>query len=237
MGGFYVGDPVSDCFRGGILEGRGTGGDGPDLCTQQLHSEDVKGLTFHVLGAHVNDAFEACTGTDGGCGDAVLSCAGLCDDALLAHAFAEESLAQGVVYLMGTGVIEIFSLEVNFCTRAVWSLEVLGESFGVVEWGGSTDVFLQEVVQFFLQTWQTKVSHMSTQMQHNENSTYGERGVVDCLCISLFQFREGSDEGFRYVFTSESPESTSVIGPLHRRFSCNCFHNLAHFSSSHYIIL
>ena len=51
---------------------------------------------------------------DGGCGYAVLSGAGFGDDAFFAHAAGQEPLAETVVDLVGAGVQQILTFEVNF---------------------------------------------------------------------------------------------------------------------------
>ena len=61
--------------------------------------------------AHVDDAFEAELGADGGRRDAVLAGAGLGDDPLLAHPDGEQRLPEGVVDLVGAGVGQVFALE------------------------------------------------------------------------------------------------------------------------------
>ena len=108
-----VGDPVAHGVVDGVLEGGGAGANASDFGPEQAHAVDVELLAAHVFLAHVDDAVEAEEGADGGGGDAVLARAGLCDDALLAHAAGEEALAEGVVDLVGPGVEEVFALEVD----------------------------------------------------------------------------------------------------------------------------
>ncbi len=79
----------------------------------RLHAEDVELLAAHVFGAHVDDALESEESADGGGGDAVLAGSGFGDDAVLAHAAREQGLADAVVDLVGSGVEEVFALEVN----------------------------------------------------------------------------------------------------------------------------
>ena len=43
----------------------------------------------------------------------MLSCSGFCNDAFFAETLGEEDLADGVVDLVGAGVEEVFSLEVD----------------------------------------------------------------------------------------------------------------------------
>ena len=44
----------------------------------------------------------------------MLPCAGLGDDAMLAHALDQQRLSQAVVDLVGAGVEQIFALEIDF---------------------------------------------------------------------------------------------------------------------------
>ncbi len=57
-----------------------------------------------VLGAHVHDAVEAEEGAGRRGRDAVLACAGLRDDAALAHPAREQRLCEDRVDLVGAGV-------------------------------------------------------------------------------------------------------------------------------------
>ena len=110
------------------------------LCLQQAHAEDVQGLAANVLLAHVDDAFQAEHGADGGGGDTVLPRAGLGDDALLAHVLSQEGLAKGVVDLVGAGVGQVLALQVDPRTA-----EVTGQVLGVVQGSGTTGVCVQQV--------------------------------------------------------------------------------------------
>jgi len=53
------------------------------------------------------------------CGHSVLSCSCLCNDAVLAHALAQESLPQGIVDLVGACVVEVLTLEVYLSHAAI----------------------------------------------------------------------------------------------------------------------
>ena len=87
-----VGDPVAYGFADGLFQGAGAGGDGADFGAEHPHSVDVGGLAAHILLAHIDDALDIEQGADGRGGDAVLSRAGLGDDAALAHALGEQPL-------------------------------------------------------------------------------------------------------------------------------------------------
>ena len=97
--------------------------DRADLRAEQVHPLDVGRLALHVLGAHVDDAVEAEAGADRRRRDAVLSGAGLRDDAALAEPLSEERLAERVVELVRAGVQQILALEVEPLARR----EALGE--------------------------------------------------------------------------------------------------------------
>jgi hypothetical protein len=111
--GADVGHPIAHGFVDGVLEGAAAGLDSDDPCAEQAHARDVEGLARHVFRTHVYDAFQAEVRRDGGGGDAVLACAGFCDDGRLAHLYGKQPLADGVVDLVRSGVIQIFALDVN----------------------------------------------------------------------------------------------------------------------------
>ncbi|WVQ73599.1 hypothetical protein IAR50_003178 [Cryptococcus sp. DSM 104548] len=73
VGSIHTRHPVLDHLVNGIFEGLGTGSDGDDVGAQHLDSEHVEFLTTDVFGAHVDVAFEATFGADGGGADAMLS--------------------------------------------------------------------------------------------------------------------------------------------------------------------
>ena len=114
MRGANVGDPVAHGFVDGVFQRARTGIHAAHFRSQQPHAEDIQFLAAHVLGAHVDDAFEAEQRADRSRGDAVLSGAGFGDDAALAHAFGQQSLSQAVVDFVRAGVEQVFALEIDF---------------------------------------------------------------------------------------------------------------------------
>ena len=112
MSALHVGDPIADRLVDGVLQGAATGLDRAHVRAQQVHAEDVERLALDIFGAHVDYALLLEHGADRGGGDPVLAGAGLGDDAFLAHAAGQQSLAQRVVYLVGAGMGEVLSLEV-----------------------------------------------------------------------------------------------------------------------------
>ncbi len=71
----------------------------------------------------------------GGGGHAVLSGPGFGHDALLAHAFDQQSLTHGVVDLVRAGMRQILPFQVD-----LGSAQVLAETPGVGDGRGTTDV-------------------------------------------------------------------------------------------------
>jgi hypothetical protein len=67
----------------------------------------------HVDRAHINHALEARARRHGRRRDAVLTRAGLGDDALFSHPLREQDLAERVVDFVRAGVEQIFALQIN----------------------------------------------------------------------------------------------------------------------------
>ena len=80
-----AGSPLAHALGHGILEGARSGLDPADLRAHEPHPVHVESLTLHVLDAHVHHALQAHQGRGGGRRHAVLSGAGLGDEAGLAH--------------------------------------------------------------------------------------------------------------------------------------------------------
>ena len=109
--GADVGDPVANRFVDGILERPASARHGHDFSAEEPHAEDVGLLARHVDFAHVDHAAQSEKSARGGGGDAMLSGAGLSDDAPLPHPLRDQRLAERVVDLVRAGVVEVFALE------------------------------------------------------------------------------------------------------------------------------
>ena len=96
-----------------VLQRRRAAGDGHHLRAKQAHAVDVQRLADGVLLAHVDHTFQIHQRRSGRRRDAVLSRAGLRDQARFAHLFGEQRLTQHIVDLVRAGVVEVFPLEVN----------------------------------------------------------------------------------------------------------------------------
>ena len=128
MGGREPGDPRAKSFVDGIAESTSSGLNGNDLCTEELHPEDIESLAADIFGTHVDSTLKTELGTDGGSGDTVLPSTSLSNDLGLAEAASKKHLTECIVDLMRAGVVEIFTLEPDLGSTAM-----LGETVGVLK--------------------------------------------------------------------------------------------------------
>ncbi len=75
----------------------------------------------------------------------MLASAGFRDDAGLAHALGEQDLADAIVDLVRTGVVQLFALEID-----LGAAEMFGEAFSEIERARAADIMGAEIGQFFL---------------------------------------------------------------------------------------
>jgi len=174
------------------FRGLGAGADAAHLGAQQPHAEDVQLLAAHVLLAHVDDTLHSEERADGSGGNAMLSRAGLGDDAPLAHPPRQHSLAQRVVDLVRAGVQQVLALEVD-----LRSAELFAHSFGKVERGGTAAVVVQQIVQLGV-----------------------EGGVGVGRGVGLLQLLEGGHQGLRHIAPAIDAEAARARGDsrTHRQF-------------------
>ena len=142
----HMGHPVAQGIVHGVLQGRRAAGDAMDPGAQELHAEDVEGLAADILGPHEDLALQTEQRGDGGGRHPVLAGAGLGDHLLLPHAPGQQHLADGVVDLVGAGVVEVLALEVDLRPAALF-----GQSPGKVEGAGPADVVLQPVGELLVE--------------------------------------------------------------------------------------
>src|SRR5690606_32185580 len=95
----YIGNPVAHGFIERVFQRFAAAVHRHHGGAQQLHAVDVRALALDVFAAHIDHALQPIAGTDSGSGHAMLPCAGLGDDARLAHALGEHGLTNGVVDL------------------------------------------------------------------------------------------------------------------------------------------
>lgn len=173
-----VDDPVTESLVDGVAEGAAAGLDGDDLGAEKLHAEDVESLATNVLGTHEDGALHTELGADGSGGDTVLTGTGLGDNLLLAESAGEKQLTESVVDLVGTGVVEIFTLQPDVGTTSV-----LSETLGLVKLTGTAHPGVVRAVLF------------------------PKSGIVLDLVETLLKLGETVHERLRNVLTTELTET------------------------------
>ena len=103
----------------GVLERARAGRDRNDLRAEQAHAVHIERLTLGVLHAHEHHALHAHESGGGRGRHTVLTGAGLRDQTGLAHLFRQQRLTEHVVDLVGAGVVQILTLEVDLRTAEV----------------------------------------------------------------------------------------------------------------------
>ena len=105
--------PVADGGGAGVGERHVARSDGMHRGSEHLHALHVDMLALHIRLAHEDFTLHAHQGAHRGCGYAMLSGSRFCYDAPLAHLPCQQNLSYGVVYLVRTGVVEVFALEIE----------------------------------------------------------------------------------------------------------------------------
>ena len=104
--------PVAYGLVCGVLERHVSRAHRSHLSAQHPHALHVGVLAFDVQCSLIDHARHVHQCADRRRGHTVLSGSRLGDDAPLAHLLRQEYLADGVVYLVGTRVVEILALEI-----------------------------------------------------------------------------------------------------------------------------
>ena len=111
VGLLRVSDPVANRFVDGGSQSSISAIDRHDLGPEPDHSIDVRPLTLHVHGTHVDATRKSYTSRGGGRGDPVLTGTGLGHESSCAHFPCQQCLANGVVDLVCARMSEILPLQ------------------------------------------------------------------------------------------------------------------------------
>jgi hypothetical protein len=114
----------------------------------------------------------------------MLAGAGLGNDPALPHPFGQEPLANGVIDLVSSGVVQIFPLKVDLC-----STEPLGQLFGKIKRIRPPYVLAQVVLEFL-----------------------SELPVLSIVIIGPLQFEKHRHQCLRDISASELPKMSLFIG-------------------------
>ena len=130
-----IGDPVAQSFVHRVFQCACAAGHRNDLRAQQTHAEHIGLLPFNVFGAHIDEAGQTKTGTNGRSGYAMLTSAGFRDDARLAHANGEQNLANAIVDFVRAGMVQLIALEPDLRAFACWGVlaDFFGQAFGIIK--------------------------------------------------------------------------------------------------------
>ena len=115
-GALDIRHPVAHGFVQCIFQRFRSAVDGYHGRAQQLHAIDVLRLALYIFATHVDHAFKTVARRDGCGGNTMLAGAGFRDHAALVHATRQQSLPNGIVNFVGTGVIQIFPFQENLRT-------------------------------------------------------------------------------------------------------------------------
>ena len=149
-------------------------------------------MALDVFAAHVDHTFQTIACADGGGGNAVLTSTCFGNYPRLPHAFGKHGLANGVVDLVCTRMVEVFALQIDL--RAT---HFTADACSVVDGGGTP----HKVRKFAL-----KFSH--------------ESGIVLVFGVSLFQLFNGMCEGFAHKAATELAKVAAGVGLLVVRHMC-----------------
>ena len=134
-----IGDPVAKRLVERVLQGARAAFDRPHLGAQQAHAEDVGRLPVDIDGPHIDRAGQVEPRADSRRRHAMLPRSGFRDDPGLAHPPGEKDLAEAIVDLVRTGVVQLVALEVD--PRAA---QMRGQPFGEIERARPAGIVLVE---------------------------------------------------------------------------------------------
>ena len=128
----------------------------------------------------------------------MLTRAGFGDDAFFTHAAGKQCLTDGVVYLVRASMVQVFAFQPD-----LRSAQMLGQSRGMVNGAGATDVVFQIAVELFPK----------------------QRVVFRCF-VGIRQLLQGGNQGFGDIKPAVFAEKALLVGRLvvfHRISSLSVF--------------
>ena len=106
-------DPIAHGLVGGIFERLIATDCSNHFSTEHAHFLYIGSLAFHIHCTHVNNAFQPHQGTNSGRGKSMLTCTCFSYNACFPKLFSHQDLPYRIVYLVRTGMIQIFPLKEN----------------------------------------------------------------------------------------------------------------------------
>ena len=102
-------------------------------------------LSLHIGSTHEHFTLHTHQCAYGGCSHSVLAGSRLGNDARLAHFLGQQNLANGVVNLVGTRVIQVLTLQIQLAAI------LLAHAAGKIEWAGAAYIVAQQGMIFLLE--------------------------------------------------------------------------------------
>ena len=135
----HTSGPFAHGLIDSIFEDSGTALHRMHSGAQKFHAIDIEPLTFAVDRAHKDFTFHTKESRGGRRCHTVLSGARLGDDAGLPHFFRQQDLAKYIVDLVGSCVIEVFTLD-----KYLRPSQIFCHFFGVIQQRGTSRVMIQK---------------------------------------------------------------------------------------------
>ena len=130
--------PVADGLRASITQCHVTCTYGVHLSAQHLHALHVCVLTLHIRGTHKHFALHIHQRTHRCRSHTVLSGTRLGDDTRLTHLLRQQNLADGVVDLVGTRMVQVLTLQIQL------TAVLLTHPLGIIQRRRSAHIVLQQ---------------------------------------------------------------------------------------------
>ena len=124
--------PVANGLATSIAQRHITGTYRMYLSAQHLHTFHIGMLALHIGGPHKDFTFHIHQGAHGGRSHAMLSGSGLGDDACLAHLLGHQNLTHGIIDLMSTRMVQVFTLQIQLTAISI------AHTLSIIKWRRAT---------------------------------------------------------------------------------------------------
>ena len=173
--------PLTKCLIYGIFQCLCSACHRMHLRTQQFHTIYIQCLTLGILFSHKHFTFHSEECCDRSCCHTMLSGSCLRDQAFFAHSFCQQGLAKRIVQFMRSGMVQIFSFQINLRTSQIFC----------------------HTIRIAQKAWSAYVS-----CQHFIILSYKIR-ILLIFSICLFQFDYGIHQCFRDILSPVNTKTSS----------------------------
>ena len=90
-----------------------------DCSSQQTHFVYIQCLALDIFFSHKYFAFHSHQSCSCGRCHTMLACSGLCNHTGLTHFLCQQHLSQHIVDFMSTGMVQIFTFQINLCSTQI----------------------------------------------------------------------------------------------------------------------